>query len=653
MNTDASTEQFEFKAEVQKLLHIITHSIYTNREIFLRELISNSSDALDKLRFETNRGTNIPAPELPLEIAITLDADKKCLVVVDTGIGMTRAELVENIGTIARSGSEAFLQRLAEESKNANAAAATPAAPAAKDADGIIGRFGVGFYSVFMIADEVRIYTKSYLPDQQACVWTSNGLGSYDIRPANPDDPIPTRGTRVEIQVKDDAKEFLEKSRLQSIIKRHSNFVSFPVLLEGEKINTIVALWREPKFAITKEQYAEFYKFLSLDSDEPLETVHSAVDAPVQFTSLAFIPKHSRDLMGFGRQEYGLDLYVKRVLIQKQYKDLVPEYLGFLKGVVDSEDLPLNISRETLQENLVIRKMAQTLTKQVLGHLEKLAQNSPKQYEEFWNAHSKTFKLGYTDYANRDKLAPLYRFNSSTNDDAKGLTSFDEYISRCKPEQKEIYYISGPSREAIRLAPHLEIFRKKGLEVLYLYEPMDEIMMDTLRDYKEFTLKSVEHAAMAKLDALPDASEKTETVAPLASEDATAFEGLLAKIKEILGDRVTEVQVSTRLSDSPCCLVSPEGGLTSSMQKILQIVSKDVSIPQKRLEVNRDHALLRNLLRVYKADAADEYLKTAVEQLFESSLLLDGYLSDPHAMVQRITTLLQQSSDWYLEIKKA
>jgi molecular chaperone HtpG len=649
MSNAASPERREFKAEVQKLLNIITHSIYTNREIFLRELISNSSDALEKLRFESARGAEIAAPELPLDIQLTIDKDKNVLTILDSGVGMTHDELVENIGTIAKSGSEAFMQRLAEEGKPADA---KEGEAKAKDADGVIGRFGVGFYSVFMVADQVRVFTKSYAKDAPGSVWISDGLGGYEIRPAAEGDPLPERGARIEIRIKEDAKEFLEKSRLESIIKKHSNFIAFPILLDGDKVNTVTALWREPKFSVLKQQYDEFYKFLTYDADEPLETIHVSVDAPVQFTSLGFIPKHGRDLFGFNRDEYGLDLYVRRVLIQKQNKDVIPEFLSFLRGVVDSEDLPLNLSRETLQENLVIRKISQTLTKQVLSHLEKMAQSDTEKYTEFWRAHAKVFKLGYNDYANREKFAPLLRFNASTHEDAQGLTSLDDYIARAKPDQKEIYFILGQSREAVKLSPHLEIFRKKGVEVLYLYEPMDELMMDAVREYKEFTMTSVEHADMSKLDALPDSGEKAEAAAPLSEDDSSAFDKLLTAVKDILGERVTDVRVSSRLSDSPCCLVSPEGGLTSSMQKILQIVSKDTSIPKKVLELNRDHALIRNLLRVYKTDPADPYLTTAVEQLFESSLLMDGYLSDPHQMVQRMNKLLQQSSDWYLEIKK-
>ncbi len=645
MTATSSSEQFVFKAEVQKLLNIITHSIYTNREIFLRELISNASDALDKLRFEISRGAVSADADLPLQITLHVDKDNKRLVLSDTGVGMTREELVEHIGTIARSGSEAFMNQLAEEAKAKGEAAKA-------GADGIIGRFGVGFYSVFMVADRVRILTRSSRTGEPAWVWTSDGLGGYEIQPATAEDGEVTRGARIEIQLKEDAAEFLDKSRLESIIKRHSNFISFPILFDGEKVNTIPALWREPKFSVTSAQYEEFYKFLSLDSDGPLETLHIAVDAPVQFTALLFIPKHNNDFFGLGRTEYGLDLFVKRVLIQRQNKDLLPEYLSFLKGVVDSEDLPLNLSRETLQENLLIRKIAQTVTKQALTHLDRLAKEKPDQYLEFWRTHGRTFKLGYGDFVNRDKIGPLLRFNSSFHDDATGLTSLDDYIARCKPDQKTIYYISGPSREALKLNPHLEIFRQKGVETLYLYEPIEELAMDALREYKDFTFTSAEQAALDKLNELPDTGAKREETVPLNQEEEDAFVRLMQKMQTVLGSRVTEVRVSGRLLDSPCCLVSPEGGLTSSMQKILQVVSKDTSIPAKVLEINRDHPLVRNLLRVFKADSDDLFVQNAVEQLYDAALLLEGYLSDPHKLVERINAMLLSSSGWYAELKK-
>ncbi len=638
-----SKKKRQFKAEVSKLLQIITHSLYTNREIFLRELISNASDSLDKLRFEQARGAEVRAPEIDLEIDISADKEAKTLIIADTGVGMSQDELANNLGSIAHSGSEEFLNKLAEESPD-------PEKGSAADASNIIGRFGVGFYSVFMVADKVTVTSTSFAPDGKPAVWESAGDGSYTLADA-PDNDAPARGTRIVVHLKDDAQEFADPERIKSIINRHSTFISFPIKVGGDRVNTIPALWREPKFSVKPEQYEEFYKFLTHDHEGPLDTIHVSVDAPVQFNSLAFIPKHGFDLFGFDRDAYGLDLYVRRVLIQKENKDLIPEYLGFFKGVVDTEDLPLNVSRENLQENALIRKINTTLTKQALSHLEKLAKDKSETYADFWKEHSKRFKLGYADFANRERFAGLLRFNSSIHEDDTGLTSLEDYISRAKEGQKEIYYASGPSREAVKLNPHLEIFRRKGVEVLYLFEPIDEFCMDSVREFKEFTLVSAEHADMTKLGDLTDVDEAKPAAPELNEEDTSRLDKLLEKMKEILGDRVTEVKLSERLSNSPACLVSPDGSITSHMQKIMHIVGKDTSIPKKVLEVNKDHPLLRNLLKVYANNADDPYLTTVTEQLFESSLLMEGYLSDPHKMVDRINDLLAKSSDWYVSVK--
>lgn len=627
------SQTFEFKTEVRKLLHIITHSLYTNREIFLRELVSNASDALDKLRFAQAKGEAVNAPELELGIHINIDKDAKVITIRDTGIGMTRDEMVDNLGTIARSGSERFLKELSEKNE---------------DPGNIIGRFGVGFYSVFMVADSVTVASQSARPSEEPCVWKSDGLGSFEILPCEQE--VPARGTVVTINIKEDAAEFLEKFRLQSVLKKHSSFIPFATHLEGERVNTTPALWREPKSSVTKEQYKEFYTHLTFDDAEPLDTLHISVDAPVQFNCLAFIPTFGRDTFSFDRDRYGLDLYVRRVLIQHENKDLIPEYISFLKGVVDTEDLPLNISRETLQENALIRKIQQTITKQVLSHLEKLAASDADAYNTFWNTHGKVFRLGYSDYANREKFTGLLRFNSSIHEGREALTSIDAYMERTKPEQKAVYYITAPSREAAKLNPHLEIFTRKGLEVLFLYEPIDEFVMDNLHKYKEFEFVAAETVKPESLDAFPDAEQERKTDS-LSEGDAKSFDDLLAAMKEILGDRVTEVRVSKRLTDSPAVLASPDGA-TSSMDRLMRIMSKDESIPRKILEVNRDHPILRNLLRVYKADGKDPLIEATVVQLFESSLLLEGYLKDPHALVGRINSLLEKAGSWYTEIKK-
>jgi molecular chaperone HtpG len=631
---ETGTKKYEFKAEVKQLLDILVHSLYTSREIFLREVISNASDALDKLRFESTRGTEITDKDLPLEIKVDFDEKAKTITVTDTGIGMTSDEVIKNIGTIAKSGSADFLKQL----KDSKA-----------DANNIIGKFGVGFYSVFMVAEQVIIKTKSFKIGEPAIEWRSNGLGDYEITEI---DGSINRGTTVEIHLKEDAKEFAEKYRLETVIKKHSNFIFFPIYLGSEKINSVSALWREPKTNIKKEQYDEFYKFLSYDSEEPADVIHVAVDAPIQFNALMFIPKKSYDFFGYNRDDHGLDLYVRRVLIQHKNKDLLPEYLGFVKGVVDSEDLPLNISRETLQENIVFTKIAQNITGQVLSYLLKKAKDEPEKYAEFWKEHGRIFKLGYSDFANLEKYNQLLRFNSSTNEDAKALTSLDEYVSRFKEDQKEIYYAFGNSREAISQDPHLEIFKNKGLEVFYLYDPLDEFVMGTVRKYKDFEFKSVDSVELKNLDKYNDLEEKKDKPADLSEEDEKHFDSLLSRLKDILGDRVVEVKESKRLSGSPAILVNPDDGMSSTMQKILRMSNKDMGAQKKVFEINRDHKLVRNLLKVFKSNSQDEYITNVVEELFESALLLDGSLDDPHKLVTRLNKLLEQSSDLYTEKNK-
>jgi molecular chaperone HtpG len=628
------SKKIKFKAEVKQLLDILVHSLYTSRDIFLRELISNSSDALDKLRFESSKGTKIIDNDLSLEIKINFDEEKKILTIEDTGIGMTKDEIISNIGTIAKSGSAEFLKQLTESKQDAN---------------NIIGKFGVGFYSVFMVAEEVIIKTKSYIEDEPAVMWKSDGLGDYVI--SELDEKI-KRGTTIEVHLKDDAKEFAEKYRLESIIKKYSNFIQFPILLEKEKVNTVSAIWREPKSSVTKEQYAEFYKYLSFDSEEPLETLHTSVDAPIQFSALLFIPKKSNEWFKYNREDYGLDLYVRRVLIQHKNKDLLPEYLSFIVGVVDSEDLPLNISRETLQEDIIFNKISSSVTSQVLSYMQKMEKDDTEQYAKFWKEHGQIFKLGYMDFTNADKYKSLLRFNSSVSKDADELVSLDEYVERIKKDQKEIYYAFGPSRDALTIDPHLELFKSKGIEVLYLYDPVDEFVINALGKYKDFDLKSVENVDPVKLEKMKSVEKKKEETEKLNSDDQLHFDSLVAKMKEILGDRVEDVKESKRLTGSPSCIVSKEDGMSASMQKMLKMTNQNFGEQKKIFEVNKDHKLLRNLLSVFKKSSDDEYIQNVTEQLYESALLLEGSLDDPHKLVNRLNKMLEESSDWYVKVKK-
>ena len=633
MAKKTTAHKYEFKAEIKQLLDILVHSLYTSREIFVRELISNASDALDKIRFESTKGTEFPDKDLPLEIRIDFDEKKKLLTIKDSGIGMTNDEVIMNIGTIAKSGSAEFLKQLAE-SKS--------------DVTNIIGKFGVGFYSVFMVADEVVLKTKSFKADEPAVEWRSTGSGEYELKPL---DEQMTRGTIIEIHLKEDAKEFAEKYRLENVIKKHSNFITFPIYLENEKINTVSAIWREPKTNVKKEQYDEFYKFLSYDTDEPTDVIHISIDAPIQFNSLLFIPKKNVDIFGFNREDYGLDLYVRRVLIQHKNKDLLPEYLSFVKGVVDSEDLPLNISRETLQENVVFGKISGNITGQVLSFLIKKAKDEPEKYFEFWKEHGRILKLGYMDFSNVEKYTQLLRFNSSFNEKADELSSLEEYVSRFKEGQKEIYYALGANRESVKQDPHIEIFKRKGLEVLYLYDPIDEFIVNAIRKFKEYDFKSVDIVDLKGLDTFKDSEELKKNFNELTQDDSKQFDSLLAGIKKILGDRVADVTESKRLVDSPACLVSADEGFSAQMLKLMKMANKGMEAQKKIFEVNKDHKLIRNLLKVFKANASDEYITDVVEQLFDSALLMEGTLEDPHNLISRLNKMLESSSEWYTEVK--
>ncbi len=582
------------------------------------------------MRFESSRGTELKDADQELEIRIDVDKEAGTVTVSDTGIGMSRDEVVANIGTIAHSGTADFLAQAADNASKAGS---------------IIGQFGVGFYAVFMVAAKVRLVSRSWEPQEKPVEWVSDGTGSYEVRLLDEERP---RGTSIEVFIKEDAREFADPERITSIIKEHSNFVSFPIHVNGDRVNTIPALWREPKFNVTEEQYAEFYKFLTYDTRAPFDTLHFAVDAPVQFTGLLFIPEQDLNMFTTGYEEYGLDLYVRRVLIQHRNKDLIPQHLGFVRGVVDTEDLPLNISRETIQENVLIRKMAVTITKQVYSRLKKMAAGQPGQYAAFWRTHGKTFKLGYGEYDNRETFQELLRFNASSCEDAQGLVSLAEVAGRLKQGQKAIYYVSGPSRESVAMSPHLEIFKRKGIEVLYLYEPIDEFVMETLGSYKDTPLRSVEHADLEEIGKLPDTETEEAPAEELDATQQKSLEGLLGRMKDILGERVADVRSTGRLSTSPACLVSPDGAPSSQMEKILKVMSKDTTPPKKVLEINPGHVLTRNLITTFESDPEDPFLGTAVEEIYDCALLLEGYLTDPHQLVARTFDLLGKASGWYV-----
>ncbi|KAB2908614.1 MAG: molecular chaperone HtpG [Ignavibacteriales bacterium] len=633
METKAQ-EKFSFQAEINQLLDILVHSLYSSREIFLRELISNASDALDKLRILSLRGEEYAQKDLPLEIKISFDKDAKMLVITDTGIGMTKEELIKNIGTIAKSGSSEFIKAI----KAGDA-----------DAKEIIGRFGVGFYSVFMVAEEVKIKTRSYIPSEQGYIWKSTGKGDFTITEVV--DEV-NRGTSIEIYLKEDADEYADKQKLEGIIKKHSGFISYPIYLAAEKVNTITALWKEPKSNIKPEQYNEFYKFVSHGFTDPECHIHLSVDAPIQFNALLFIPKQNYDFFGMNRDNYGLDLYVRKVLIQHQSKDLLPEFLSFVKGVVDSEDLPLNVSRETLQENAIFGKIAKEVTKAVLKDLNNRAKNDPEQYKRIYEQHGKYIKLGFNDQNNREQYLELLRFESLNNEAGK-MISLTDYKESLKAEQKEFYYALGNSRESLAADPAVEIFKKKGLDVLFLYDPVDEYALSMIGKYGDYDLVSVEKADISKLDSFVDVKNKESELPKLNKSDEKLLTELAGKMKEILGDKVKEVKISNRLSEHAVWLTTENEMYSSSFRRMMKGAGPmfEGFGGEKALEINKNNPVIRNLLIIYRGDKNSPVIPRVVNLLYLSAELGSGDLKDPFVLVKELNSVLDTFTRSYTIIK--
>ena len=602
-----------FQAEVRQLLDIVIHSLYTDREIFIRELVSNASDALEKLRHAqlASSGT-LHDPELPLEISITTDETARTLTIADHGTGLTREELERNLGTIAHSGTKAFLQSLKE------SGGSTPGS--------LIGKFGVGFYSVFMVAKEVRVFTRSSGSDGDGLVWTSDGATGYTIDEA----PGQSRGARIVIELKDDAHDFSEAATVKRILEKYSSFVPFPILLNGERVNTVEALWLKSKNEVTDEQYDEFYKFACKAWDAPRFRVHFAADAPLQINALLFVPTENSEKFGFGQTEPGVALYCRRVLIDAQPPDFLPEWMRFLRGVVDSEDLPLNISRETMQDSALVRKLGEVIAGRVLKLLEQQGSEEPEKYEAFYKDFARFIKEGVAnDFRHRDSLAKLLRFESSLSDPGK-MTGLADYVTRLKDGQDTIYYQIAPNRAAIEAGPYLEAFKARGLEVLFAYEPLDDYVFTSLREFDGKNLVSVT-SENVKLDDVPvDSAE-----APLSDDEVS---GLCSWLKETLGDAVTEVSGSARLVDAPVLALTPEHAPTAQMRSMMRAMQQDVEPVKVKLEINPRHAMVKSL--AVARTAQPELASLAARQLLDNSLLSAGLLEDPRDMVQRLNELL-------------
>ena len=605
-------QKFEFQAEIKQLLDIVIHSLYTEKEIFVRELVSNASDALEKLRHTQITEKDIFDDKAELEINVTTDDKAKTLTIQDFGLGMTRAELVENLGTIAHSGSKAFLKALGEgDQKNAN----------------LIGQFGVGFYSAFMVAKSVKVYSHSWRAAEPGHVWTSDGTGSYEIEEA----ADLRRGTKIVIELKDDCTEFSEDWKVKEILERYSAFVSFPINLNGKRVNTVQALWLRSKNEIKEEEYTEFYKFQAHAFDEPRLRLHFSADAPLAINALLFVPKDNTEKLGFARTEASVALYCRKVLIDAKPKLLLPEWLRFLKGVVDSEDLPLNISRETMQDKALIEKLNKVITKRFLKFLDDEAKNRPETYAEFYAEFGIFLKEGAAmDFTHKDALVKLLRFESSLTEKGK-TTSLGDYVTRMGSEQKEIYYLIGPNRAAIESGPYLEGFKARNLEVLFCYEAVDEYVMSNVREFDGKKLTAADHADV-KLADLPK---------PEGALSEADTKSLTEWLKTTLGDRVAEVKASDRLVDSPALALNADKFMSPHMRRMMKAMNKDSAETPLRvnLEINPRSAVMKRLFETHTA--APEKAKLVAEQILDNALISAGLLDDATPMVARLYKLLE------------
>ncbi len=622
-----------FQAEIKQLLNILIHSLYQDREIFLRELISNASDALNRVKFEMLTNPDVLDPDAELLIHLTVDEENHTIRITDTGIGMTAEEMVDALGVIARSGARDFLAQVEGDSSFA---------------DDLIGQFGVGFYSVFMVAERVEVTSRSYLPDAEAATWISTGEEGYEIVAADKVD----RGTEVLIFLREDAQEFASEWKLKDIIKRHSDFVTFPIYVgepeepeEGEEpapfepVNQRVAIWRRSSSEVEDEEYDNFYRNLTLDFEPPALRIHVQSDAPFQFYALLYIPATSERNMFSLRKEPGLKLYARKVLIQEYTTALLPEYLWFVQGVVDSEDLPLNVSRETIQANPMINKLKQVITRRVLAELGRVAEDDPEQYAAIWSAWSALLKQGViTEFGDRDRLLPLLRFYSSKSENE--LVSLADYVANMAEGQAQIYTISANDVAAASRSPHLDAFRSRDIEVLYLTEPVDGFLMTALHDYEGHELVGVDQADL-NLDGVGEAPEVDESEPVPQGE----LDDLLNYMKDYLGDQVESVRVSKVLSSgSPARLVTPEGGLDRHTERVYQMLERDYQAVARILEINPRHPIIRNLTARLERGQDDAALANSVNLLYQNALLADGLHPNPAEMAAAIQEMLEAAT---------
>ena len=629
MTVEAHKETLGFQAEVQQLLRLVAHSLYSHKEVFLRELISNASDACDKLRFEALTDSALYESDPDLKIRVSFDKDARTITVADNGIGMDRQEVIDNIGTIARSGTRQFMQKLTGDQ--------------ARDTN-LIGQFGVGFYSSFMVADKVVLFTRrAGMGPEHGVRWESNGEGEYTLETTDK----PTRGTEVILHLREDETELLNEWQLRSIITKYSDHITLPVIMPvqkpsedkdapptvvEERINQAAALWARPKQEVKEEEYKEFYKHVGHDFEDPLAWTHNRVEGKLEYTSLLFLPARAPFDLWDREQRHGVKLYVQRVFIMDDAEHLMPRYLRFVRGVIDSNDLPLNISREILQSSKVVDGIRAGSVKKVLGLLEDLAQNDAEKYGKFWKEFGRVLKEGPAeDYGNREQIAKLLRFASTHTDSAEQTVSLTDYIGRMKEGQDKIYYIAGESFAAAKNSPHLEIFRKKGLEVLLLTDRVDEWLMSHLTEFEGKHLQSVAKGAL-DLDKIASEEEKQEQ-----KQAEDQLKDLLARVKEVLGDQVKEVRISSRLTNSPACLVVDEHALSAHLERLLRDAGQSVPMSKPYLELNPHHPLVTRL----QGEADAGRFGDLTHLLFEQAVLAEGgQLEDPASFVKRLNGLL-------------
>jgi len=634
----SDTQEFTFQTEIKQLLHILSHSLYQNREIALRELISNASDSLNKLR-HIQLADEQYRDSAPLEITLEPNKEAKVLAIRDNGIGMTHDELVQNLGTIAHSGSKEFFRSLVSASK-----------PGESQPDlSLIGQFGVGFYSAFMLAEKVEVVTRSYR-EPTGWRWESDGTGRFTITAAEGEVP---RGAQVRLHLKEEMDEFLDPARIKTIVRTYSTFVPHPIKLNGETLNEQKPIWVEPKSQVTDEQHAAFYQWLTHRTDEkPLWHLHLSSDSPIQFHAILYCPQSNLELLGFGKIEHGVNLCAKRILVQDDCRDLLPEYLRFLFGVVDSADLPLNVSRETLQDHKLLPKLKRVLSKKVLDHLASLAEEQSATFTTFYREFGPILRTGIgEDFENRERIAKLMRFHSTHSAGSEVIVtpgtadkndtpsvSLDDYLKRAAEGQSQIYYLSGPNREALSRHPHLEAFRKRNLEVLFLNDPIDEFALTQLHQYEGKDLISIDSADVK----FPESTNPKE-----AGEHKPAprnFTRVVELFRGALDNKVADVRESSRLTDSPCCLVNVQGTMSSQLQKILSQTMQAFELPRRIMEVNPHAPLIVRLCELSSNPQNDEFIRDCGRQLHTNALILDGLIPDGEDATARSLRFMEELS---------